>query len=162
MVEAIKKRTLVVSDEAATRDLGGRLFACARSGDVITLAGDLGVGKTVLARGFVRAGAAPNGIDDEGFDVPSPTFTLVQVYETKKAAIWHFDLYRLEEASEVWELGWEEALDEGISLVEWPDRAGNLLPAGCLEVEIRHTSTKGEREIILTAGKGWEDRIKDV
>lgn len=156
------QRTVLSRSEAETLALGGRLFAVARAGDVITLSGDLGVGKTVLARGFVRAGAAPGGLLDETFDVPSPTFTLVQVYETKTDVIWHFDLYRVEEASELWELGWEEALDEGISLIEWPDRAAGFLPEERLDVVVRQTAKKGEREIDLVAGKGWEERIGHV
>ena len=155
-------RQMQSASEAETLDLGRRLFEVTRTGDVIALVGDLGVGKTVLARGFVRAGAAPGGVKDADFDVPSPTFTLVQVYEAGKCPIWHFDLYRLEDPSELWELGIEEALDDGICLIEWPEKAGTHLPEERLTVDIRHGSNKGERVIILTAGPGWEGRLDHV
>jgi len=113
-----------LADERATLDLGARLAAGARAGHVYALRGDLGSGKTTLARGFVRA-LTRN--DEE--EVPSPTFTLVQTYETDKGTVWHFDLYRLEDPEDAWELGIEEAFVSGISLIEWPERLGALLPA---------------------------------
>ena len=112
-----------LADEEATLALGARLAGEARRGDVFALGGGLGAGKTTLARGFIRALTTP---DEE---VPSPTFTLVQVYETRKGMVWHFDLYRLEDPEEAWELGIEEAFADGISLIEWPERLSALLPA---------------------------------
>src|SRR5205807_6696912 len=106
-------------DEAATARLAARISALAEIGDVIALSGDLGAGKTTFARAFIRARG-------ETGEVPSPTFTLVQVYELAAAAIWHFDLYRLRSPDEAWELGIEDALTEGISLIEWPDRLGHF------------------------------------
>ena len=110
-------------DERATEALGATLAGRLRIGDVVGLKGDLGAGKTTLARAIIRAAAG-----DPELIVPSPTFTLVEVYETPRGAFWHFDLYRLEAADQVYELGWEEALAEGITLVEWPERLGRLLP----------------------------------
>lgn len=110
-------------NEAATEALGATLAARLKIGDVIGLKGELGTGKTTLARAIIRAAA-----DDPGLIVPSPTFTLVEVYDTPLGAVWHFDLYRLETPEQVFELGWEEALAEGISLIEWPERLGPLLP----------------------------------
>ena len=110
-------------DESATERLGATLAGRLRVGDVVGLKGDLGAGKTTLARAIIRAAAG-----DPELIVPSPTFTLVEVYETPRGAFWHFDLYRLEAADQVYELGWEEALAEGIVLVEWPERLGRLLP----------------------------------
>jgi tRNA threonylcarbamoyladenosine biosynthesis protein TsaE len=119
--------------EAATEQLGGTLAARLKPGDVVGLKGELGAGKTTLARAILRAAAAnPDMI------VPSPTFTLVEVYDTPRGPIWHFDLYRLEAPEQVYELGWEEALAEGIVLIEWPERLGKLLPkhlSVTLEVE---------------------------
>src|SRR5712691_8547258 len=109
-------------DETATAALAARISALAQPADVIALKGDLGAGKTTFARAFIRA----RGNCEE--EVPSPTFTLVQVYEVEPAAIWHFDLYRLRSAEEAWELGIEEAFGDGISLIEWPERLGVLLP----------------------------------
>ena len=110
-------------DERATDQLGATLAARLRIGDVVGLKGELGAGKTTLARAILRAAA-----EDARLIVPSPTFTLVEVYETPRGSFWHFDLYRLEAAEQVYELGWEEALAEGIALVEWPERLGELLP----------------------------------
>ena len=110
-------------DERATEALGATLAGRLRIGDVVGLKGDLGAGKTTLARAIIRAAAG-----DRELIVPSPTFTLVEVYETPRGSFWHFDLYRLEAAEQVYELGWEEALAEGIALVEWPERLGKLLP----------------------------------
>src|SRR4030095_10715416 len=93
-------------DEAPTRRRASRVAALARAGDVIGLAGGLGAGKTTFARAFIRA--RPGG--ESAGEVPSPTFTLVQVYELPGAPVWHFDLYRLTRAEEAWELGLEEAL----------------------------------------------------
>jgi len=109
--------------EEATEALGATLAARLKPGDVVGLKGDLGAGKTTLARAIVRAAAG-----DPDLIVPSPTFTLVEVYDTPKGAYWHFDLYRLDDPEQVYELGWEEALAEGIVLLEWPERLGPLLP----------------------------------
>ena len=110
-------------DERATDQLGATLAARLRVGDVVGLKGALGAGKTTLARAILRAAA-----EDARLIVPSPTFTLVEVYETPRGTFWHFDLYRLETPEQVFELGWEEALAEGISIVEWQERLGPLLP----------------------------------
>jgi tRNA threonylcarbamoyladenosine biosynthesis protein TsaE len=115
--------SMSLPDERATDQLGATLAARLRRGDVIGLKGELGAGKTSLARSILRAAA-----DDPELIVPSPTFTLVEVYETPRGAFWHFDLYRLETPEQVFELGWEEALAGGISIIEWPERLGPLLP----------------------------------
>lgn len=103
-----------------------------KPGDVLFLRGDLGAGKTVFARALVRALSG-----DPGLEVPSPTFTLVQTYDTEKGPLWHFDLYRLKEPEEIYETGWEEALGEGIVVVEWPERLGGLSPRKHIEIQIR-------------------------
>lgn len=109
---------LNLSGVAATQALAGRVAALAQRGDMIGLSGDLGSGKTVFARAFIRARAVR--LDAAPPDqVPSPTFTLVQVYEMPEAPVWHIDLYRLEKPEEAWELGIEEAFSDGIALVEW-------------------------------------------
>jgi tRNA threonylcarbamoyladenosine biosynthesis protein TsaE len=144
-----------LADEAATVALGARLAAAARPRDVLLLQGDLGMGKTALARGFVR-GAAP-----ETDEVPSPTFTLVQTYPTEAGTIWHFDLYRLKHPDEIWELGFEDALIDGILLIEWPDRLGSLGPRDRLELTLAPGPTPDARRATLVAvGKTtWLDRI---
>lgn len=115
--------SIALVDEAATEALGAALAARLKPGDVVGLKGDLGAGKTTLARAIIRAAA-----DDPELIVPSPTFTLVEVYETPRGTYWHFDLYRLETPEQVYELGWEEALAGGIVLIEWAERLGPLLP----------------------------------
>ena len=112
-----------LADEAATERLGASLAGRLKRGDVVGLRGPLGSGKTTLARAILRSAAG-----DPALVVPSPTFTLVETYETPRGAYWHFDLYRLEHPEQVFELGWEEALAGGILLIEWPERLGRLLP----------------------------------
>ena len=121
--------TIALPDEAATAALGERLGAVARAGDVIALVGDLGAGKTTLARALIRSHLGPET------EAPSPTFTLVQTYPGPRFDIWHFDLYRLEDPGEARELGLEEAVD-GLSLIEWPERLGRYLPPARLEVRL--------------------------
>lgn len=108
---------LNLADEAATLQLGEDLAIALRAGDVVALHGDLGMGKSTLARAIIRAMAGADGLE-----VPSPTFTLVQSYPLR-IPVHHFDLYRLSEPEELEELGLTEALDEGVALVEWPERA---------------------------------------
>lgn len=113
---------LVLKDEAETRQFGEDLALALKPGDCLALSGDLGAGKSTLARAFLRAMA-----DDDDLEVPSPTFTLVQSYDLR-IPVAHFDLYRLGDASELDELGLEEALTDGICLVEWPENAIDALP----------------------------------
>jgi tRNA threonylcarbamoyl adenosine modification protein YjeE len=120
---------LDLSNEAATLRLGEDLAIALRAGDIVALDADLGMGKSTLARAIIRAIA-----DDEGLEVPSPTFTLVQSYALR-IPVHHFDLYRLSEPEELEELGLAEALDEGIALVEWPDRAPSRLQ-GAIHVKL--------------------------
>src|SRR5690348_15820582 len=107
---------MILKDEEATASLGARLAALARAGDVITLSGPLGVGKTALARGFISA------LGHEG-DVPSPSFAIVQPYERLDPPVWHVDIHRIEEPAEIEELGLDSATD-AVLIVEWPERAG--------------------------------------
>ena len=109
-----------------------------KAGDVICLYGDLGMGKSVFARALVRALT-----QNPEQEVPSPTFTLVQTYDSAQGEIWHFDLYRLKEPDEVYELGWEEALGGAISLIEWPGRLASLLPADRIDIHFTATPDGG-------------------
>ena len=118
-------------DEAATERLGTALAKRLRPRDVVALQGGLGVGKTTLARAILRAASG-----DPALIVPSPTFTLVEIYDTPVGVFWHFDLYRLEEPEQVFELGWEEARADGTALVEWAERLGMLLPSERLTVTL--------------------------
>jgi tRNA threonylcarbamoyladenosine biosynthesis protein TsaE len=118
-------------DEAATERLGAALAGRLRPRDIVALQGGLGVGKTTLARAILRAASG-----DPALIVPSPTFTLAEVYDTPRGVFWHFDLYRLEEPEQVFELGWEEARADGVALVEWAERLGALLPHQRLSVTL--------------------------
>jgi tRNA threonylcarbamoyladenosine biosynthesis protein TsaE len=115
--------SMSLATETATEQLGATLAQRLRRGDIVGLYGELGSGKTTLARAILRAAAG-----NPELIVPSPTFTLVEIYDTPRGSYWHFDLYRLETPEQVYELGWEEALAEGIVLIEWPQRLGALLP----------------------------------
>jgi tRNA threonylcarbamoyladenosine biosynthesis protein TsaE len=123
--------SFLLPDEDATERLGHALARQLKKRDVVALQGGLGAGKTTLARAILRAASG-----DAALIVPSPTFTLVEVYDTPAGPFWHFDLYRLEAPEQVFELGWEEVRADGIALVEWPERLGPLLPADRLEVTL--------------------------
>jgi tRNA threonylcarbamoyladenosine biosynthesis protein TsaE len=143
-------------EEAATAALAVRISALAAPGDIIALKGDLGTGKTTFARAFIRA---RSNHDEE---VPSPTFTLVQLYEFEPTTIWHFDLYRLRFPEEAWELGIEEAFSEGISLIEWPERLGPLLPDRRLEITLTYGVRSGARRASIDPGAEWQTRLTAI
>ena len=146
----------VLASEQETRRLGHALIRHLQRGDVVLLEGPLGAGKTALARAMIRIGLPPA---EAATDIPSPTFTLVQVYETSSVPIWHFDLYRIEAEDDILELGWEDALDIALCLVEWPDRLGSLKPADCLEIRLE---LDGERRLVSVIGHGtWRNRLTD-
>jgi tRNA threonylcarbamoyladenosine biosynthesis protein TsaE len=142
---------IALPDEAATTDLARRLAPCLRSGDVVALSGDLGAGKTAFARALIHA---LTGTDE---DVPSPTFTLVQTYDAPAGSVHHFDLYRNENPDELVEIGWEEALHDGIVLVEWPERAGASMPPRRLNIALGFGAAPGSRTARLIPRFGWED-----
>jgi tRNA threonylcarbamoyladenosine biosynthesis protein TsaE len=142
-------------DEKATAALAARLAALAAPGDIIALKGELGAGKTSFARAFIRA----RGGDET---VPSPTFTLVQVYDLPGGAVWHFDLYRLRQSDEAWELGIEDAFRDGISLIEWPERLGALLPARRLEIALDFGPAATERRARLSGDGDWAARLAAI
>jgi tRNA threonylcarbamoyladenosine biosynthesis protein TsaE len=145
---------LTLEGEDAALSLGARLAGLCRAGDVIALWGGLGMGKTVIARGIVRALA---GADEE---VPSPTFTLVQPYDGPDFTVYHFDLYRLNDPEEAYELDIEDAFAEGLSLIEWPERLGALLPAGRLDLRLEAGGGETRRRVTLCGGGDWTERLK--
>ena len=114
-----------------TSNLGARLASHLRPGDCVLLSGGLGAGKTHFARALIQKRLADNNLFEE---VPSPTYTLVQMYDDSTCEIWHADLYRLSGPDELIELGLEEALETAITLIEWPDRLGDLQPATALHL----------------------------
>lgn len=149
------RRTVPLPDEAATADLARRLASLLAPGDLVALRGDLGAGKTALSRALIRA------VTEEDAEVPSPTFTLVQTYETDIGPVWHFDLYRLSGPDEVTELGWDEARAEAVLLVEWPDRLGPLLPADHLEITMTFTGPTTRQAKLIGHG-AWGARLGTI
>jgi len=139
--------------EAATVALARALAPHLRPGDVVALAGELGVGKTAFARAAIRArcGAAT--------EVPSPTFTLVQTYDAPAATLWHVDLYRLAAPEEALELGLDEAFAQAIVLLEWPERLGASIPPDRLEVRLAYADGPDARRATLTGHGAWAPRL---
>jgi tRNA threonylcarbamoyladenosine biosynthesis protein TsaE len=140
---------MILADEAATAELGARLATVAAGGDVITLSGPLGVGKTAFARGFITA------LGHEG-DVPSPSFAIVQPYEELSPPVWHADLYRIEQASELDELGLDSAA-EAVLLVEWPERAGPAAWPAALRLTFDFAEGAARR-LTAEVPPAWEER----
>ncbi|MGC8535854.1 MAG: tRNA (adenosine(37)-N6)-threonylcarbamoyltransferase complex ATPase subunit type 1 TsaE [Rhizomicrobium sp.] len=140
-------RSLVLNDLAATGALGAQIAAGLRRGTAVALDGELGAGKTALARAVLRA----RGLKAEA---PSPSFSLVQSYDLPGLTISHFDLYRIEHDAELLELGIEDALDQGAILMEWPQRASDLLPDDTLFVHIVN-GTQGKRHVELCGPQRW-------
>jgi tRNA threonylcarbamoyladenosine biosynthesis protein TsaE len=145
----------VLPDAAATAALAAPLAPLARAGDVVALRGALGSGKTSFARAFIAARAG------HAVEVPSPTYTLVQTYELPDGAIWHFDLYRLARADDAIELDIDEAFATGISLIEWPERLGDLLPTQRLDLTLafEDAGRGAGRRARFAAGESWPVRL---
>ena len=137
--------------EAATARLGAAVAAELKPGDVVCLSGPLGAGKSTLARGLIRALTTPRE------EVPSPTFTLVQFYDGA-TPVAHFDLYRLTSPDEAFELGLDEALEDGAAVIEWPQRLEGRLPPDRLDIEIAFDETGEGRRARLTPHGAWEGR----
>lgn len=154
--------TFSIADEAGMAAIARRLSPVWRRGDVICLSGPLGAGKTSFARATIADRLGIKG------DIPSPTFSLVQHYEPTDSTgtpIWHFDLYRLDREEEIWELGFEMAEEDAISLVEWAEKADNLMPAASLGILITPTGPT-TRDLTLrchtTYADSWAQRLAVV
>ena len=144
---------VALKDETETLALGETLAGLLRPGDFIALTGDLGAGKTTLARGLITAKTGQA-------DVPSPTYTLVQTYEAPDMEIWHCDLYRLERPEDAFELGLIDVIGEITCLVEWPERMGDLLPKERLTIDLNFTEIG--RTATLKGTDVWMERIKQL
>jgi tRNA threonylcarbamoyladenosine biosynthesis protein TsaE len=142
---------VMLPTQEATEDLARRVAAVAVPGDAILLSGVLGAGKSVFARAFLRAACA-----DPAMEVPSPSYTLVQIYDAPSGPIAHFDLWRLGGPDAVHELGWDDA-SEGIVLVEWPDRLGPLAPSDALRIDLE-VMADGTRRARIDGWTGWSGR----
>jgi tRNA threonylcarbamoyladenosine biosynthesis protein TsaE len=140
---------VTLPDLAATERFAAGIAVAVRPGDAILLSGPLGAGKTAFARAFLRAAA-----EDPTLEVPSPSFTLVQSYDTRRGTVHHFDLWRLDGPQALPELGWDDARDD-IVLVEWPDRLGALAPADALRLDFE----PGEGDVRTVRVDGWSGRL---
>ncbi|MGF1659279.1 MAG: tRNA (adenosine(37)-N6)-threonylcarbamoyltransferase complex ATPase subunit type 1 TsaE [Rubrimonas sp.] len=150
----------LLPDAAATDRLGAALGRALRPGDAVLLEGPLGAGKSALARAAIAARLADCGRLE---DIPSPTYTLVQCYETPEAALWHADLYRLSDPSEAAELGLAEALETGVCLIEWPDRLGPLAPRRALRLRLGFPDGgEGRLLAVRTEGDGWSAALAAI
>ena len=142
---------MIFADEEATRAFGATLAPLLRAGDVVLLSGPLGAGKTTLVRGLLGA------LGHVG-EVPSPSFAIVQPYEELPMPLWHVDLYRISDPSEIEELGLDTVLGEGALIVDWPDRAGaGAWPPTALILSIAQRED-GSRALTAQPGEGWESR----
>lgn len=146
----MKKIRIDLRTEADTLALGARLAPLLRPGDAICLSGDLGAGKSTLARGLIAARTGAR-------EAPSPTFTFVESYEAADLVLWHFDLYRLHRPEDVWELGYEDALEDGAALIEWPERIGALAPENALLISLEHHDNG--RIAVIKADDSWTMRL---
>jgi tRNA threonylcarbamoyladenosine biosynthesis protein TsaE len=144
----------MLPDAAATEAFGAHIGAQLLPGDVVCLSGPLGAGKTTFARGAISAWLG------EAVEAPSPTYTLLQIYEGPKGELWHADLYRLKHADEAWELGLEDAYADAACLIEWPERLGDALPANRLDIDL---APAGEgRRAALTGHGAWKERVDAI
>ncbi len=143
---------MILADEAATARLGVAVAGQLRAGEAVCLSGPLGAGKSTLARALVRA------LTTADEDVPSPTFTLVQFDEGPRLNGAHFDLYRLSSPEEAYEIGLDDALDDGAAVIEWPERLEGDLPPDRLDIEISPADDSAGRRVRLTPHGAWEGR----
>lgn len=144
-------------DAASTTLLGARIGQLLEVGDLVLLYGDLGAGKTTMTRGLIQSLTNPDT------EIVSPTFTLVQTYPTVKGLIYHYDFYRLPQGdrSSLDELGWDDGLMSGITIVEWPDRILDKAPGYALSVTIT-PCPDGSRHIKCTGGAQWQNRLDQL
>ena len=149
--------SLTLLSPEATTELAVSLANHLSAGDVILFTGDIGAGKTHFARALIQS------LLPEPEGVPSPTFTLVQIYEVYQFEIWHADLYRLSSPDEVVELGLTDAFNDAVCLVEWPDRLAELVPGNALSIELKITDQTGEREMTLRwSDPKWDEKLAGI
>ncbi len=141
---------------AATETFARRIAPLLRTGDIVALDGDLGTGKTAFSRALIRA------LHGSEIEVPSPTYTLVQIYEFPAFDLWHFDLYRLEAPRDALELDIEDAFASSVSLIEWPERLGPYLPAKRLNIRFAFAGAPTARRVSVEGGPDWTSRLEPI
>lgn len=146
--------SLILPSAEDTDQLGRVLANYAKAGDCILLHGQIGAGKSALARAFIRARIGPDT------EVPSPTFTLVQTYDDDGGEIWHADLYRLSDTQEAVELGLTDAFDTHICLIEWPELLEEMTPPSALNIHI--TVHSDHHLASITFGSNWKNRLSEI
>ncbi len=158
MTPTLPALTLKLPTEAATTELAARLSRVLIPGDCLLLSGPIGSGKSTFARALIRA-----RLGNPAEEVPSPTFTLVQTYDSPLGDLWHCDLYRLTSPDEAIELGLDQAFETAICIVEWPGRLGSLTPATALGIEFAAGTTAEEgHSLTLTAPPEWQARLEAI
>jgi len=130
---------LKIKNKQDTKKLSKKISDILSVGDVLTLRGELGVGKTALARDVI------NNLSKSNTDVTSPTFNLLQIYDTSKGEVHHFDLYRVKNIEEIYELGIEDSFANAITIIEWPELAENILPNNIIDIELSYGNSEEER-----------------
>jgi tRNA threonylcarbamoyladenosine biosynthesis protein TsaE len=157
------KRSYPLQDETETHRFGAQLSTILQRGDCLLFYGDLGMGKTTLVRGILNGFARKDGM--ESLDVPSPTFTLVQIYDFSGVTCYHYDLYRLPEEDNddaLMEIGFAESCEDGIVLAEWPDRLGHSTPAHALRITLHDTANENGRICTIEGSAAWATRLESV
>jgi tRNA threonylcarbamoyl adenosine modification protein YjeE len=147
---------ILLKSKEDTKHLAKVIAYKVRAQDVITLKGDLGVGKTAFSKYFI------NAIVGHEIEVTSPTFTLVNQYDAPNFTVCHYDLYRLEHIAEAHELGIEEAFSKGVSIIEWPDIINNLLPEDRLEICLEYGQQEEERIVKIKGCGRWKNQLNAV
>lgn len=150
------QHSFVLSSMQDTMRFGQLLAENVVAGDTVLLSGEVGAGKTALARACIQARLSEIGAIE---DVPSPTFTLVQVYELSDTQIWHADLYRLTSMNELYELGLDQAIEEDICLIEWPDRLGASRPKNALSIQLDSIDENQRRVMLEWSDRKWDSTI---
>lgn len=152
------QRSLTLSSPENTAQIAAAIAPFLGAGDTLLLEGGIGAGKTLFCRALIQA------LLPTPEDIPSPTFTLVQTYETPKFPIWHCDLYRLTHPDEAWELGLEEAFETALCLIEWPDRLGQEAPDTALTLSFEASDDDTRSLKLHSRNTGWQrlDRVLNV
>lgn len=142
----MKNEKLILNTKQDTINLAKRIANQTKKGDIITLRGMLGAGKTFFVKAFINAIYEKEGKSE--VEVTSPTFNIVKKYETKNFPICHYDLYRLKKPEELYELGIEESIEEGVVLIEWPEIASDIVEANFMDIKFEHRG-KGEGRVVI-------------